>query len=29
MIDNNKIEESAKHYTEENSMSIEDKMGNI
>ena len=29
MIDNNKIEESAKRYTEENSMSIEDQMGDI
>ena len=29
MIDNNKIEESAKHYAEENSMSIEDQMGDV
>lgn len=28
MIDKRKIEESAKHYAEENSMSIEDQMGN-
>ena len=26
---NKKIEESAKHYAEENSMSIEDQMGDI
>ena len=29
MIDNKKIEESAKHYAEENSISIEDQMGDI
>lgn len=27
MFDNNKIEEAAKYYAEENSMSIEDQMG--
>ncbi len=27
MIDNKKIEKAAKHYAEENSMSIEDQMG--
>lgn len=29
MIDYNKIEEAAKHYAGENSMSIEDQMGDI
>lgn len=29
MINNNKIEESAKHYAEENSISIEDQMGDV
>lgn len=29
MIDDKKTEEAAKHYAEENSMSIEDPMGNI
>lgn len=29
MIDDKKTEEAAKHYAEENSMSIEDQMGNI
>lgn len=29
MIDNKKIEESAKHYAEENSISIEDQMGDV
>ena len=29
MIDNKKIEENAKHYAEENSISIEDQMGDV
>lgn len=29
MIDDKKIEEAAKHYAEENSMSIEDQMGDM
>ena len=29
MIDNKKIEENAIHYAEENSISIEDQMGDI
>lgn len=29
MIDENKIEEAAKYYAEENSVSIEDQMGNV
>ena len=29
MIDEKKIEEAAKHYAEENSMSIEDQMGDM
>ena len=29
MIDNKKIEESAKHYAEANSISIEDQMGDV
>jgi hypothetical protein len=29
MINNKKIEESANHYAEENSMSIEDQIGDV
>ena len=29
MINDEKIEESAKHYAEENSMAIEDQMGDV
>ena len=29
MIDENKLKEVAKHYAEENSMSIEDQMGDV